>query len=283
MSLPFSSLNFAKPQIMGVLNITPDSFSDGGKFFNASRLDTSKVLQQAEQMLQAGASILDIGGESTRPGAELVSSQQELDRVMPVLEQLQGIEAVISIDTSNPELMQTAKSYGVGLINDVRALQQPGALQAAADSGLPICLMHMQGTPQTMQQQPHYADLIAQVSDFFDARINACQQAGIARDKLLLDPGFGFGKTLAHNLALLKHLGDFKRYHLPLLVGLSRKSMIDAIHQQHGQSRAVDERLPGSLALALLSYQAGADIIRVHDVQETADILLVAQALEQSL
>ncbi|NRA41678.1 MAG: dihydropteroate synthase [Pseudomonadales bacterium] len=268
---------------MGVLNITPDSFSDGGQFFKASRLDTSKVLQQAEQMLQAGASILDIGGESTRPGAELVSSQQELDRVMPVLEQLQGIEAVISIDTSNPELMQAAKSYGVGLINDVRALQQPGALQAAADSGLPICLMHMQGTPQTMQQQPHYADLIAQVSDFFDARINACQQAGIARDRLLLDPGFGFGKTLAHNLALLKHLGDFKRYRLPLLVGLSRKSMIDAIHQQHGQRRAVDQRLPGSLALALLSYQAGADIIRVHDVQETADALLVAQALDQSL
>ena len=283
MSLPFSTLNFAKPQIMGVLNITPDSFSDGGQFFKASRLDTSKVLQQAEQMLQAGASILDIGGESTRPGAELVSSQQELDRVMPVLEQLQGIEAVISIDTSNPELMQAAKSYGVGLINDVRALQQPGALQAAADSGLPICLMHMQGTPQTMQQQPHYADLIAQVSDFFDARINACQQAGIARDRLLLDPGFGFGKTLAHNLALLKHLGDFKRYRLPLLVGLSRKSMIDAIHQQHGQHRAVDQRLPGSLALALLSYQAGADIFRVHDVQETADALLVAQAFDQSL
>ncbi|MDN3640897.1 dihydropteroate synthase [Simiduia curdlanivorans] len=267
------SLDLNRPQIMGILNITPDSFSDGGRFF-AGELDLDKVLQVAEQMLADGANMLDIGGESTRPGAESVGVQQEMDRVLPVVQAIATrFDTVISVDTSTASVMTAAAAAGAGLINDVRALQRPGALEAAAATGLPVCLMHMRGEPKVMQHGPQYGDVVSDVRAFLAQRIQACTAAGIARDQLILDPGFGFGKTLAHNIDLFRALPEFAKDSL-VLVGVSRKSMVGDICQ-----RGIEQRLPGSLALALLAAQSGASILRVHDVAETADVLRVLDAV----
>ena len=268
-------LDLSCANIMGILNVTPDSFSDGGQLHANNAVSISQVLVRAEAMIKAGASILDVGGESTRPGAALVSTQQELDRVMPVIAALKTrFDAVISIDTSTANVMQEAAAAGAGLINDVRALQKEGALQAAADTALPICLMHMQGQPQGMQNNPQYGDVISEVSSFFKQRIDACEAQGIEKNRLLLDPGFGFGKTLAHNLQLLNALAQLKKEGFPLLVGMSRKSMIDDVLH-----RKVDQRMPASIALAVMAVERGAKIIRVHDVQETVDAVRMAEAV----
>jgi dihydropteroate synthase len=266
------------PIIMGVLNITPDSFSDGGRWFRDGRANLDALLREARAMVEAGAGILDVGGESTRPGAVPVSEQEELDRVLPVIEALsRDCDALISIDTSSPAVMRAAAAAGAGLLNDVRALQRDGALEAAAELQLPVCLMHMQGTPLTMQQGPQYDSVVAEVSNFLRERIAACVAAGISDARILVDPGFGFGKSLAHNLQLLAGLPTLAALGYPLLVGLSRKSLIAKI-----TGRDVDERLPGSLALALLAAQGGAAILRVHDVPETADVLKILQAFREA-
>ncbi|WP_223425948.1 dihydropteroate synthase [Alcanivorax limicola] len=264
------TLTLSAPVVMGVLNVTPDSFSDGGRFTGRDA-----ALQQARQMHADGAAIIDVGGESTRPGALPVSEQEELDRVIPVVEAIAAeLDTIISLDTSTPVVIREGARAGAGLINDVRALQRPGALDAAALSGLPVCLMHMQGEPDTMQQAPRYDDVVADVLGFLRARVQACEAAGIGRERLLLDPGFGFGKTLAHNLRLLRELDRLTIEGLPLLVGMSRKSMIAKV-----LGREVDERLPASLALAVMAAERGADILRVHDVRETSDALRMAHAV----
>lgn len=252
-----------------MLNITPDSFSDGGNFLSAQ-----SALDHAMAMVEAGASIIDIGGESTRPGASAVSVDEELARVIPMIEALRSIPAVISIDTSKAEVMTAAVNAGAGLLNDVRALQEPGTLEAAAELQVPVCLMHMQGLPRTMQQTPHYDDVVEDVYTFLAQRVEACEAVGIDRARILLDPGFGFGKSLQHNLTLLAQLGRFTEMGLPLLVGLSRKSMLGTI-----LDKQVDERLYGSLAVATLAAWQGADIIRVHDVAESADVIRVVTAV----
>lgn len=258
------------PLVMGVLNVTPDSFSDGGRFDRPAA-----ALDRAAQMVADGVDIIDVGGESTRPGATPVSIDQELNRVMPVLESLVArFDVPVSVDTSSAQVMRAAAAAGAAMINDVRALQRPGALEAAAESGLPICLMHMQGDPQTMQARPAYSNVLEEVQGFLEERIAACLAAGIARQSLLIDPGFGFGKSLEHNLVLLRELATFRGLGLPMLVGMSRKSMIDRITGQ-----PVDQRLAGSLALAVLAAERGARIIRVHDVRETIDALRVTHAV----
>lgn len=273
------SLDLSNPQVMGVLNTTPDSFSDGGQYYRSERLQLDLALARAEQMLTEGAAIIDVGGESTRPGAAAVSEQQELDRVVPVVEAIVSrLDAPVSVDTSTPEVMRQSAAVGAALINDIRALQREGALQAAAETGLPICLMHMQGEPVNMQQQPHYQSVVDEVRNFFTARISACEAAGIVRERLMLDPGFGFGKSLAHNLTLLRELESFQDYRLPVLVGLSRKSMLGPL-----LGREVAQRLPGSLALALEAVSRGAVVVRVHDVAATVDVLRVHQALAQPI
>lgn len=260
------SLSLERPHVMGILNVTPDSFSDGGHFNQIER-----AVAHARQMVADGATLIDIGGESTRPGAPDVSEQEELDRVIPVVERLVSECAVmLSLDTSKAVVMREGCKAGAHLINDVRALLEPGALDAAAEARVPVCLMHMQGQPRTMQVEPHYDDLVGEVKAFFDERIAACLAAGIAREQLLLDPGYGFGKTLAHNYQLLAAQGELLDYGLPLLVGMSRKSMIGNL-----LNRPVGERLAGSLACALIGMQHGARIIRVHDVRETMDALRV--------
>ncbi|WAG09056.1 dihydropteroate synthase [Aeromonas jandaei] len=260
------SLSLERPHVMGILNVTPDSFSDGGHFNQIER-----AVAHARQMVADGATLIDIGGESTRPGAPDVSEQEELDRVIPVVERLVSECAVmLSLDTSKAVVMREGCKAGAHLINDVRALQEPGALDAAAEACVPVCLMHMQGQPRTMQVEPHYDDLVGEVKAFFDERIAACLAAGIAREQLLLDPGYGFGKTLAHNYQLLAAQRELLDYGLPLLVGMSRKSMIGNL-----LNRPVGERLAGSLACALIGMQHGARIIRVHDVRETMDALRV--------
>ena len=266
------------PVVMGVLNVTPDSFSDGGQFFEKSTLQLNRVQDVAAQMVVDGAQILDVGGESTRPGAQSVSDQQEADRVLPVLEAIASLNVVVSLDGSRPALMQAGAALGVGLINDVRALEQPNAVEMVAKLGLPVCLMHMQGTPQTMQVKPSYGDLINDVERYLLGRAEICEAAGIAANDILLDPGFGFGKTLDHNLVLLRTLSKLGGGKYSLLAGLSRKSMIDHVHQALGGVCGVNERLSGSLALALLAAQNGAAIIRVHDVKETVSALNVYQA-----
>ncbi|WP_028108600.1 dihydropteroate synthase [Ferrimonas futtsuensis] len=259
-------LDLTRPQVMGIINVTPDSFSDGGRF---NRLDTA--LEQARQMVNDGATVLDVGGESTRPGAPDVALAEELNRVVPVVEAISSeLDVVISVDTSKAQVMREAVASGAGLINDVRALQEPGALAAAADLQVPVCLMHMQGQPRTMQQAPAYDELMTDIRGFFEARIEACVGAGIPRERLLLDPGFGFGKTLDHNYQLLARLGEFLSMGLPLLTGLSRKSMFGELLE-----RQVDQRLAASLAGALLCAQGGASVLRVHDVRETVDVLKV--------
>lgn len=258
------SLSLERPHIMGILNVTPDSFSDGGHFNQLER-----AMTHARQMVAEGATLIDIGGESTRPGAPDVSEQEELDRVLPVVEHMvRELDVMISLDTSKAAVMREGCAAGAHLINDVRALLEPGALAAAAVADVPVCLMHMQGQPRTMQAEPHYDDLLGEVRAFFDERIAACLTAGIAREQLLLDPGYGFGKTLAHNYQLLAQQESLLDYQLPLLVGMSRKSMIGNL-----LGRPVDERLAGSLACALVGMQRGARIIRVHDVRATMDAL----------
>lgn len=272
------SLDLSSPKIMGILNITPDSFSDGGTYYQAGRPSLDLVVKRAEQMLAEGADILDVGGESTRPGAAVVSEQEELDRVIPVMEALVSkLGALISVDTSNASVIRESALQGVGIINDVRALKRDGALAAAAETGLPICVMHMQGQPQTMQNSPLYNDVITDVIGFLRERIQACEAAGINKTRVLIDPGFGFGKTLAHNLALLARLSELTVLDTPILVGLSRKSLLGQL-----LNRNVDERLPGSLALALAAAERGANIIRVHDVAATKDALSVYQAIKNS-
>lgn len=267
------SLDLTRPRVMGILNITPDSFSDGGNFFC---LDTA--LSQARKMVDEGADIIDVGGESTRPGAEPVSAQQEMDRVIPVIQALTSeLPVIVSIDTSKAVVIREAVAAGAGLVNDVMALREAGALEAARDTGVPVCLMHMQGEPRTMQRQPVYRDVVREVRAFLAARVAACEAAGITGDRLLLDPGFGFGKTTEHNLCLLKNLGSLTDRGLPLLIGISRKSMIGTI--LGGVS--VQRRLYGSLAAAVMAVERGASIVRVHDVKPTVDALKVAAAVLQ--
>lgn len=255
--------------VMGILNVTPDSFSDGGKF---SGFD--KALLQVEKMIHDGADIIDIGGESTRPGALLVDEKEELSRVIPLLKAIkESFDVSVSIDTSKAAVMEESIVHGADMINDVYALQKTNCLGIIAQSSLPVCLMHMQGSPQTMQNNPQYDNIIDQVSDFFKSRIEACEQAGIDKSRLILDPGFGFGKTLTHNYQLLAKLSAFKSFGLPILSGISRKSMIGDLLK-----RDVNHRLPGSIAAALISVQQGASIVRVHDVQETVDALKVLEA-----
>ncbi len=273
------SLDLSTPKVMGILNITPDSFSDGGSYYQNGHTSLDLVLRRAEQMLSDGADILDVGGESTRPGAALVSENEELDRVIPVVEALVNkFDALVSVDTSTASVIRESTLKGASIINDVRALTCSGALQAAAESGLPICLMHMQGQPQTMQQAPHYDDVVSEVLGFLKQRIAACQVAGITKERILVDPGFGFGKTLAHNLALLARLSELATLEAPILVGLSRKSLLGQL-----LNRGVDERLAGSLALALAAAERGAAIIRVHDVAATKDVLSVYHAIKNSV
>ncbi|QQO82800.1 dihydropteroate synthase [Shewanella algae] len=262
-----------EPKVMGILNVTPDSFSDGGRFSSFEL-----ACRHADQMVADGAVFIDIGGESTRPGAADVSVDEERSRVVPLVEYIVAKypQIWISLDTSKAEVMRAGINAGAHLINDVRALQEPGALQAAAELQVPVCLMHMQGQPRTMQNAPHYEDLLAEVNDFFAKHIEACIEAGIAREAILLDPGFGFGKTLEHNYHLLAHLQELAKFDLPLLIGLSRKSMIGNLLE-----RSVDNRLAGSLAGAMLAAQRGAHIIRVHDVAQTSDVLKVMAATKQ--
>jgi dihydropteroate synthase len=269
------SLNLSLPQVMGIINSTPDSFSDGGRFHSHGTLNRDAVLAQVESMVSAGASMIDIGGESTRPGAASVGIEEELDRVVPLVEAInQRFDIVISVDTSSPQVMLESAAVGAGFINDVRALQREGAVEAAASTNLPVCLMHMQGSPQTMQAQPEYLSVVDEVKAFLSMRLSVLQDAGIAKNKILLDPGFGFGKTLEHNLQLLKQLPAFESMGLPVLVGVSRKSMFGEL-----LGRDVDKRLAGSLSAALIAVQGGAKIIRVHDVPETVDVLKLWQAV----
>ncbi|OYT94794.1 MAG: dihydropteroate synthase [Pseudomonas sp. PGPPP3] len=266
-------LDLAHPQVMGILNVTPDSFSDGGRF-----RQRDEALRHAAAMVAAGASLIDVGGESTRPGALQVSADEELQRVAPVVEAIAAeLDVIISVDTSCPQVMRESARLGAGLINDVRSLRREGALQAAAESGLPVCLMHMQGEPETMQKNPHYDDLLAEVQAFFAERMAACAVAGIDAGRIILDPGFGFAKNLQHNLSLFKHMQVLHGFARPLLVGVSRKSMI-------GQAlgRELDQRLAGGLALAALAVTKGACILRVHDVAETVDLVRMIAAVESA-
>ena len=263
-------LDLSRPQVMGVLNVTPDSFSDGGDFFSLE-----KAVQHAEQMVADGAAVIDIGGESTRPGAEPVGEEEELLRVIPVIEALRGrLQVPVSIDTQKPGVMRAAIAAGAGLINDVNALQAPGALEAAAECGVPVCLMHKQGDPRTMQENPHYDDVVTQVSAYLEARVSACEAAGIGRNRIILDPGFGIGKSVGHNLDMLARLDELVALGLPVLVGLSRKSMIGKL-----LGLEVGERLPASLALAVLAVERGARLVRVHDVAASWQALQMVAAV----
>jgi len=276
--IAWPDLGFDGPQIMAVLNITPDSFSDGGQLFNG-QANLDAILKHAEHCLAEGATLLDVGGESTRPGAEPVTETEELERVIPVVEALASrFDAVISIDTSTPTVMREGASSGARLINDVRALQRDGALQSALNTGLPVCLMHMQGTPQTMQKQPAYDDAVQDVFQWLLTRVDACLDAGFQSNQLLLDPGFGFGKTLDHNIALFKNLDRFVQTGYPILVGVSRKTMIGNL-----TGRPVEQRVTGSAVAAAIAASQGASILRVHDVAETRDAMVVMQSLTQGL
>lgn len=267
-------LDLSQPIVMGILNVTPDSFSDGGSF---TQLDSAFV--QAQKMLDDGAKIIDIGGESTRPGAQEVSVSEELSRVIPIIEKLSSqTDAIISIDTSKPEVMRAAVDAGADIINDVRALQLDGALTTAAELNVPVCIMHMQGQPKTMQQAPSYTSVVEDVYAFLQERIQICLDAGIKRENIILDPGFGFGKTLEQNYQLLAQIKQFHQLSLPILIGVSRKSMIGNL-----LGRDESQRLAGSLACATLAASQGAQILRVHDVQETADALAIVAQLNNTI
>ena len=263
------TLDLSRPIVMGVLNITPDSFSDGGRF-----LSLEAAVAHGLRLVEEGAAIIDIGGESTRPGAAPVSVEEELRRVLPVVERLrQATQAVISVDTSKPEVIREAAAAGAGLINDVRALTEPGALEAAAASGSAICVMHMQGDPRTMQRAPSYVDVVKEVKAFLDERVQRCRAAGVSSDRIVVDPGFGFGKNLEHNLELLRRLRELQG-EWPLLVGLSRKSMAGTL-----TGRSAGERVHGSVALAVIASINGARIVRAHDVAATVDALKIVAAV----
>jgi dihydropteroate synthase len=259
-------LSLERPLVMGVVNVTPDSFSDGGKY-----LDHQDAIAHARRLVGEGADIVDVGGESTRPGAAPVSEAEELQRILPVLEALR--EVPVSVDTRRPKVMQAALGAGASMINDIEALRAPGALDAVSRTDCGVCLMHMQGEPGTMQADPRYGDVVNEVKAFLAGRIAACERAGITRDRIVADPGFGFGKTLEHNLALLRRLGEFAGLGVPILAGWSRKSSLGRI-----TGRDAGERLAGSLAAALLALLGGARILRVHDVKETRDAVLVFEA-----
>jgi dihydropteroate synthase len=266
------TVDLSQPVVMGVLNVTPDSFSDGGRF-----LSVEAAVEQGARMADEGAAFIDVGGESTRPGAAAVDVDEEARRVLPVIERLRTLtRAVISVDTSKPQLMRSAAAAGAGLINDVRALRESGALDAALQSGCAVCLMHMQGEPRTMQHSPRYDDVVNEIRAFLAARTRACRDAGFAAERMVVDPGFGFGKTLEHNLQLLRRLPELVADGAPVLVGLSRKSMLGTLTH-----RQADERLAGSVALAVIAAQAGARIIRAHDVAATVDALKVVVALHR--
>lgn len=263
-------LDLSQPVVMGILNVTPDSFSDGGKF---NSLDNA--LEQAQKMVELGVGIIDIGGESTRPGAPEVALEEELERVIPVIKAIkQRFDIWVSIDTSKAEVMRQAVAAGADLINDVRALQEPGALEAAAEAGVPVCLMHMKGQPRTMQQNPQYDEVIGEVAEFLEERVEACEAVGIERQQLILDPGFGFGKTLEHNYQLLANLEHYHQLGLPILAGMSRKSMI---------FKLLDKQpalcVAGSVACATIAAAKGAQIIRVHDIEETIDAMKVTSMM----
>ena len=267
------TLDLTRPRVMGILNVTPDSFSDGGRFDSLSR-----ALAHAEQLLAEGADLLDIGGESTRPNAPFVSPQQEMDRVLPVLQRLQDCGVPLSLDTRRTEVMRAALQVGVDLINDVSALEDPGALELLGGSTAGICLMHKQGNPDTMQHDPQYRDVVAEVGGYLARRVELCLTAGIARERLLIDPGFGFGKTLEHNLALLRALPALEAAAgVPLLVGMSRKTMLGTMTGETVPA----ERLGASVAVAMEAARRGAAIIRVHDVKATRQALQVLAALQQ--
>ncbi|RDH81195.1 MAG: dihydropteroate synthase [endosymbiont of Galathealinum brachiosum] len=271
MSRFYSLLSSNKSLVMGILNTTPDSFSDGGRFNTVE-----SALTQALEMHRQGAVIIDVGGESTRPGAEEVSVSDELQRVIPVIELIRKQSDVcISIDTSKPEVMSAAVNAGADIINDVNGLRANGALEACASLNVPVCLMHMQGAPRTMQVNPHYKNVVDDIKCFFEQRIKSCVDAGIKRNNLILDPGFGFGKSLEHNLQLLKNLNEFQSFDLPLLVGLSRKSMLGAILE----NAPSDQRLYASVAAAVLARTNGASLFRVHDVQPTVEALKVCDVM----
>lgn len=264
------TLDLSVPQVMGILNYTPDSFSDGGRFYSLPA-----AIDHAARMVDEGAAIIDIGGESTRPGAAELSVQQELDRVLPLVEALAArLPVPLSVDTSKPEVMRQAVAAGAGMINDVRALAAPGAKELLAQLGVPVCLMHMQGEPRTMQHEPHYQNVVAEVGEFLRQRALDCENCGIDRGAILLDPGFGFGKTLAHNVALLNRLAELAALGYPVLVGLSRKSMIGAI-----LGLPANMRLYGSLAAAVIAVREGARLVRVHDVRPTVEAIKVASAI----
>jgi len=265
-----TELDLSRPVVMGILNVTPDSFSDGGRY-----LAPQAALDHARQMLAEGATLIDVGGESTRPGAAAVAAGEEIRRVVPVIEVLRReTQALISVDTSKPEVIRAAAAAGAHLINDVRGLRLSGALAAAAATDCAVCLMHMQGEPGTMQHNPVYTDVVGEVREYLRQRVAACEAVGIRRERIVLDPGFGFGKTVAHNLELMRRLPELLGDGLPLLMGMSRKSTLGTL-----TGRAPDERLAGSLALALLAAQGGAGILRVHDVAATVDVLKVLEAV----
>ncbi|GLS26864.1 dihydropteroate synthase [Marinibactrum halimedae] len=267
-------LNLEHPVVMGILNVTPDSFSDGGQLINCAgrQVSVDRVLRKAEQMVADGALVLDVGGESTRPGASPVTTQEELERVVPVVKALvERFDVVISVDTSSPVVMSECIQVGAGLINDVRALSRDGAIEVVSNSQTPVCLMHMQGAPSSMQAHPVYDDVVQDVHRFLKTRVDQCVASGIGRDSIVIDVGFGFGKSLEHNIELLRRLDEFNRLGLPQLVGVSRKSMIAGITQR----KSLTERLPGSLAVGMSALYKGAKILRVHDVKETVDMVKV--------
>ncbi len=261
-------LPLERPLMMGVVNVTPDSFSDGGRYFAPDA-----AIAHARRLAEEGADIVDIGAESSRPGAAPVTEEEELNRLEPVLRALREVTVPLSVDTRRPPVMRAALAAGASMINDIEALEAPGALEAVAESGCAVCLMHKKGDPATMQHEPQYDDVVHEVKDYLAQRIAACERAGVARERIVADPGFGFGKTPAHNLALLRRLPELKALGVPLLAGWSRKSTLGAI-----TGRPVDERLAASLAAALLALQGGATILRVHDVKETRDVISVWQA-----
>jgi dihydropteroate synthase len=259
------------PRVMGVLNVTPDSFSDGGRYVRNGRVDPSIAVAAAQQMIDDGAAIIDVGGESTRPGSSPVDAQEELRRVIPIVERLCAMATIVSVDTSKAVVARAALEAGAHVINDVCALEDPDLLAVVAGSDAGVCLMHKRGEPRTMQDAPHYADVTAEVSDYLKARVEHCEAAGIARQRIAIDPGFGFGKSLEHNLTLLRRLDDLAAIGCPVLVGLSRKGMIGTI-----TGRALDGRVAGSVAAAVIAVQHGARIVRAHDVAATVDALKVA-------